>query len=200
MRQLPAYSSNRAQCVRKSVQLPDFDSQPTQRFDRNAAPNHRHKALFCQRRIKGSHPRRNQTRQFSTRELLSNAASWAVEKGHEREVAAAAPRLLGIEPPLRDELARVGAPQLGRGVDGPGRERDGCAFGKGLAGNDGVADGDSDGECDGRKEAEGFVADCLQVAEAVDGGRCDGWCPIGLAGNGGEDLFAQRGLDFGVLG
>lgn len=197
MRQLPTQSGNRTQCVRRSVQPPDFDAQPTERFDRDAAPNLRHKALFRQRRIKRPHPRRNQTRQFSARELFSYTASGAVEKGHEREVAAACTRLLGVEPALRYEFAGVGAPQLGRGVDGPGRERDGCAFGDGLAGNNGVADGDSDGEGDGREEAEGFVADGLEVAEAVDGGRCD--C-FARAGNGGEDFFAQRGLDLGMLG
>lgn len=110
---------------------------------------------------------------------------------------AAGIRFAGLEPAARVEVRGIGAPERGRGVDGPRAEEDGRALGHEVVEDAGVAGGFADGHGDGWVQAERLVAEGGEVGERVDGCGCDcgvGWgCCVWEVG--GLELGVQAGLD-----
>ena len=122
-------------------------------------------------------PRREQARKLRLRKPLPNTAPRPMQERQETVIAVRAAavvrRAVGVEPALGFELESVGAPERGGGVDGPGREDDGGAFGDEVAGEGGVVGGDAHGEGDGGPEAQDLSADGVQVVAVVDVGGGD---------------------------
>ena len=122
-----------------------------------------------------------------------------MQKGQERVITgtATAVRLAGSKPAIRIELSGVLAPELSAIVDGPGGEDDFGASRNELAEDGGGDGGVADGEGDRGVEAEGFVADGVEVGHVVD--DVVGYLGFCRGGNVGADLFAKSGLGVGVL-
>ena len=93
-----------------------------------------------------------------------------MQKGQKRIITRTSPRirLAGRKPAIRVEFSGVGAPKRNTIVDGPGCEDYFCALGDELIADGGGDGGVADCEGDGGVEAEGFVADGVEVGHVVD--------------------------------
>ena len=123
-------------------------------------------------RLKPPNPSRQKTSKFRLRKALANATPRPVQESEEAVVtissAAVVRRAISVQPALGLELESVGAPEGCGGVNGPGSEDDGRAFGDELACECGVVGGDAHGEGYGGPEAQDFGTDGVQVVAVVD--------------------------------
>lgn len=110
--------------------------------------------------------------------------------------------VVGVDPPLRTELPRILAPDLGRAVHLPDRDNPLGALGDELLADAGVAERLAHGYRDRGIQAQRLVHDVVQVGhllQEVD--EICGW--VARLGDLLErlgDFVAQRLLHFGVLG
>lgn len=122
--------------------------------------------------LKTTNPSSQQARKLRLCKSLTNTTPRPMQESKETVItirtAAVVRRAISVQPALGLELESVGAPEGCGGVNGPGSEDDGRAFGDELACECGVVGGDAHGEGYGGPEAQDFGTDGVQVVAVVD--------------------------------